>query len=382
MNQWLERVQAHPRAKLAYDRIQAVINGQQPDRIPFSDSFWPAFTERYRQERGLPSDASLADHFDFDYAGLCMPVHGPWPSEVGVLGRDSEGYLLKRNEYGLVTRELGGATAVPQHMDCKIKEKRDLDRFPFEDPKDPDRYAAIEKNLPGICTRFCPIFKLGGPFSRSWQLRGLNQFLLDMATDISFVREMVERMTQHMIDVGLAAIDHLDLPPTQWHLADDFASTNGPLFSPRIYEDIFLPNLKKMVDVLHARGFKVSYESEGNVGPMLALLDASGIDGLAHMEPRAGLFMDRIRERFGNRFFFMGHICNALVLPSNDRKQIAREVFRVLSAASDGYYMSLSAHSIAPDVSSDSYDYFWGLMNQYGRYPMDLRGLERETRGN
>jgi len=178
----------------------------------------------------------------------------------------------------------------------------------------------------------------------------------------------------------VSAIERLDLPPTLWHIADDFAATEAPLISPRVYEEIFLPNLRKMVDALHARGFKISYESEGNVGPMLDLLEASGIDGLAHMEPRAGMFMEKIQERYGERFFFMGNVCNSLVLPSNDRRRIAAEVYRVLTAARDGRYMRLSAHSIAPDVSSDSYDYFWRLMDQYGRYPLDLDGLEREMR--
>jgi hypothetical protein len=72
----------------------------------------------------------------------------------------------------------------------------------------------------------------------------------------------------------------------------------------------------------------------------------------------------------------MGNVCNTRVLPSNDRKAIGREVRRVLKASVDGHYLGLSAHSIGPDVSSDAYDYFFGLMNRYGRYPMDLEGLE------
>ena len=377
-NPWLDIISKHPRAQLAVDRVTAVINGKQPDRVPFSDGLWAEFAVRYRVDRGLPPDASMAERFDYDYTGPCVPLHGPWPSEVGTMGRDADGYLLRRSEYGLITRALEGTTAVPQNVDCKIKQKRDLDRFPFEDPRDPARFEGIEKAFPGICKRFCPIMKLGGPFSRSWMMRGISQFLLDLAGDRAFAKEIVDRITDLMIAVGLAAIERLNPPRILWHLADDFASTSAPLFSPRDYEDIFLPNLKKMVDVLHAEGFKVSYESEGNVAPMLDLLDESGIDGLAHMEPRAGLFMHEIRERYGDRFFFMGNLCNALVLPSNDRKQIGEEVLRVLSAATDGYYMGLSAHSIAPDVTSDSYDYFWDLMNRYSRYPIDLDGLRRE----
>jgi uroporphyrinogen decarboxylase len=162
------------------------------------------------------------------------------------------------------------------------------------------------------------------------------------------------------------------------HIADDFASTFAPLVSPGAYERIFLPNLRRMVDAFHALGFRVSYESEGNIGPMLDLLDASGVDGLAHMEPRAGMTIAGIRARFGKRFFVMGNVCNTLVLPSNDRAAIAREVHRVLSAAGEGGYLGLSAHSIATDVTSDTYDWFFGLMDRYGRYPLRLDGLLAE----
>jgi hypothetical protein len=370
-------IDPHPRARLACDRVARVARGQTPDRVPFIDSYWEEFVQRYLRERGLPPDASMPEHFDHDLV-LLAPLMGPWPSKAGELARESTGTVVSRDEFGLVTRSLEGRQAVPQHIESKIKSRSDLDRFPFEDPADPSRIAKITQALPGACTRFCPAFKLGGPFSRTWRLRGLERFLEDLAEDESFVREMVGRMTDHLIAVGTFAVKTLDWPPVHMHIADDFASTSAPLFSPATYERVFLPNLKKMVDAFHALGFRISYESEGNVYPMLDLLDASGVDGLAFMEPRAGMSIERIRERMGTRFFIMGNVCNTRILPSNDRAKIAAEVHRVLSSSTDGHYMGLSAHSIGTDVSSDTYDYFFGLMKRYARYPFDLEGLERE----
>jgi len=143
----------------------------------------------------------------------------------------------------------------------------------------------------------------------------------------------------------------------------------------RGHERVLLPNLKRLVAEFHALGFKVSYESEGNTWPMLDLLDEAGVDGLAYMEPRAGMRIERVRERFGDRFFFLGNVCNVQVLPSGDRGRIARDVHRVLSSAVAGGYMGLSAHSIGTDVSPDAYEYFWGLMDRFARYPLDLDAL-------
>lgn len=370
-------IDSHPRARLACDRVAAVVGGRKPDRVPFIDGYWPEFAERYRREHGLATDASLAELFDHDLV-LLAPVMGPWPSEARELERRGNGDIIERDEFGLVERSHESRQVVPQQLDYRIRTKRDLDRFPFEDPADPSRFDRLAKDLVATCSRFCPVLKLGGPFSRTWRLRGLARFLEDIAEDEAFVQEMTLRMTDHLIAVGTAAAARLTWPPIQLHIADDFASTSSPLLSPRSYERIFLPNLSRMVRRFHSLGFRISYESEGNVAPMLDLLNASGVDGLAHMEPRAGMRIERIRERFGGRFFFMGTICNTRVLPSGDRRAIAREVHRVLSASIDGGCMGLSAHSIGPDITSDSYDYVFSLMNRFGTYPIRLQELEKE----
>ena len=362
-----------PRAQLAHDRVRAVIDGKRPDRIPFSDSYWVEFRVRYLQERGLPADTSLSEHFDHDLAVL-TPIMGPWPSDRADLGTDADGNRVSRDDFGLVTRTCPGPTTMSQQVECKIKDPADLDRFPFEDPTDGMRTEALQRALPRACRRYCPVLKTGGPFSRTWRLRGLQQFLEDLAGDPPFAAEMVRRMTDHLIAVAVTAAKRLAFPRVLLHIADDFAATHSPLLSPRTYEDILLPNLARMVRAFHELQFKVSYESEGNVSPMLDLLAEAGVDGLANMEPRAGMLIEDIRDRFGDRFFVWGNICNVNVLPSGDPSAIRREVHRVLAATKDGGYMGLSAHSIGPDVSSDAYDLFWNLMNRSGRYPMDLPG--------
>ena len=374
----MDTIRRHARALKAYERVRAVLDGRLPDRVPFFDNYWPQFRERYLTERGLPPDTDLRERFDHDFV-LMAPVMGPWPSKAGTLGSDDGGRVLRRDDFGLVTADLPGVMTMPTHVESAVKERRDLDRLSFEDPASGNRTAALERALPTVCARFCPVFKLGGPFSRTWRLRGLQQFLEDLALDETFAREMVERMTDHLIAVGRAAVARMDIPRVQLHVADDFASRQAPLFSPAVYERVFLPNLKRLITAFHTMGFKVSYESEGNTWPMLDLLDEAGVDGLAYMEPRAGMRIERVRERFGDRFFFFGNVCNVRVLPSGDRKAIAREVCRVLSGAADGRYMGLSAHSVGADVSPDAYDYFWGLMNRFGRYPMDLAALRTEA---
>ena len=50
---------------------------QEPDRVPISDFFWGSFTERWRQELGLPADANPYYHYDLDWI-VTVPNMDPW----------------------------------------------------------------------------------------------------------------------------------------------------------------------------------------------------------------------------------------------------------------------------------------------------------------
>ena len=88
---------------------------------------------------------------------------GPWPSEARELELGSDGLVISRDDFGLVTRSHPTTQAMPQHLDCRIRIRGDLERLPFEDPADPSRSVLLEQELRTTCSRFCPVLKLGGP---------------------------------------------------------------------------------------------------------------------------------------------------------------------------------------------------------------------------
>ncbi len=49
------------------DRINKALRHEEPDRIPISDFFWGSFINRWRDELGLPEDASPYDYYDLDW---------------------------------------------------------------------------------------------------------------------------------------------------------------------------------------------------------------------------------------------------------------------------------------------------------------------------
>ncbi|GAH18506.1 unnamed protein product, partial [marine sediment metagenome] len=52
--------------------------------------------------------------------------------------------------------------------------------------------------------RYAIFSKVGGPYSRTSRLRGTEQFMMDIAEDPQYVRALVEKVTYHLTQVGLA----------------------------------------------------------------------------------------------------------------------------------------------------------------------------------
>jgi len=80
---------------------------------------------------------------------------------------------------------------------------------------------------------------------------------------------------------------------------DDFASNDGPFFSPKIFRQLLFPRLKRVADVCHECGSYFSFDSDGNLWPVADdLFGRTGIDSYHEVDRRAGMDLRRLRERF------------------------------------------------------------------------------------
>ena len=56
-----------PNTLLKLERMNRALRHEEPDRVPISDFFWGGFIRRWREELGLPADASPYYHYDLDF---------------------------------------------------------------------------------------------------------------------------------------------------------------------------------------------------------------------------------------------------------------------------------------------------------------------------
>ena len=334
------------------ERVMAALGHRPPDRLPRFDSFWEEFAQGCRRELGLPANADMADYFGID---ICIAAadETPFPSRCEVL-REEGGRTIARDGWGRVVERKQGAYFY-RELEVSVQTRQDLDRLEFDAPALDSRYAAFLATVEAERDRRCVFCKVGGPYLRTSFLRGKTDFLMDIAGDPPFARELADRVADHIIQIGLQSLERGRLWDTGLWIYDDMGNNRQPMMSPRAFEHIFLPAYRRMVTAFKQAGAaRVVLHSDGNVEPLLDMLIDAGIEGLNPVEPRAGLHLPALLARYGTQLAYVGGMCNAHILPGGPEEAIRAQAREIIEAGRHGGVM-IGAHSIGPDIPVGHY---------------------------
>lgn len=343
-------------------RVLKALSFERPDRIPHFDSYWPEFVDNWRAAKKLPDDADIIDYYDNDVEYV-IPKEAPFPSGVKVL-ESSGGQKIRRNSWGAAVRTRADA-AFSEVLEVALPEKGDLDRLEFESPLLDSRYPALFE-IESLKKKRCVFIKTGGPYLRTAKLRGSEQWLMDLAEDPQFALELAMKVTRHITAVGLEALRRYDLHETGIWFFDDMGSNLAPMFSPSTFETVFYPCYKWMCEQYRAAGTRhILLHCDGNIEPILDSLVDAGIQAFHPVEPKAGMDVVRLREKYGRKLAFLGGLDNAHVLPSAPLSEVEAHVLRVLDAGREGGLV-IGCHSVGPDISVERYDFVQQLIQRHG----------------
>lgn len=361
------------------ERVVAAMEFRKPDRLPRYWYFWPEFEEMWRRRFGR--DADVYAHFGNDMA-LAEPNETAWPTRAGVVRLEGDTALF-RGGWGEVKRTEAAAVVgrdVQQVMgelvEPAVPERVDPDTIQFDDPHLDARFAEAgryaEENR--ACGRFVWC-KSGGPYLRAAFMRGEENFWVDLIEDPLWARAFVDRVVDHIMAVAIDAMNRFDLKDTGIGIFDDVSSSAGPFMGPALYEQIFLPALRRMVKTYKAAGARrIMHHSDGNVMPLLDMWIDAGVEAINPLEFRCGVDAVKVREKYGSKLICVGGLDNAAILPSGDRAQVRDHILYLLRGAAHdprtgqpGGFV-IGPHSIGPDISADTMQYVLELLDEHDPY--------------
>jgi uroporphyrinogen decarboxylase len=195
-------------------------------------------------------------------------------------------------------------------------------------------------------------WRIGSVFETAWQLRGMQELLVDLVAEPEIPRYVMGRIadvhvenTRRVLDlVG----DRLDLV----YLYDDVAAQDSLLISPQTWRDEIRPHHARLVELAHGRGIPVMYHCDGAVAPLIPELIELGVDVLNPIQPDArGMDPRALKDAFGDRLAFHGGVDIVTTLPHGTPDEVADEVrHRVDVLGENGGYVLCSSHHVQPDT--------------------------------
>lgn len=336
--------------------VERALSFRPPGRVPVFDSFWPEFEERWRAARPDAGGESARDYYWVD---LEVPVANEcfFPSRAGIVRR--EGADVYRDDgWGRIIRTRLG-TWFMEPVERVLRSPADLDRIEFEAAGLESRYEGLVAEAARHRALGRAVFvKIGGVFLRTCWFRGEPEFLMDLVADRPYAAAVVEKVSAHLLAIGIESVRRTGPGGFGVWVYDDMCNARGPMFSPAVFEAVFLPVYRRMVTALKAAGApRVFLHCDGNLTPLLDLVVEAGFDGINPVEYGAGMDVCELLPRYWGRLSFVGGVCNTRVLPGGRPAEIRRHIERLVEAGRGGGLV-LGTHSIGPDIPVESYELY------------------------
>jgi uroporphyrinogen decarboxylase len=364
------------------ERVKKAINRKEPDRIPIYDFFWSEFLDRWKKEKKLSPDTNIYYYYDMDLM-VVSPNMDPKKKSCKIIEK-CEDYTTWESGFGATMKKYDYAP-MASYLDFSIKSSEDYERFEFDDPNCMARYQGTRQDIisgdgftpqPSFMEaveeardKICIFGSICEGYEALWRMRGPEGVFMDLALYPERVKKFVNRIGDFMIEIGKRQIESEDIQGL--FIWGDVAYRNGMLFSPKMWKEIFYPVVKRICTEIHKIGGLLVYHGCGDSRAILGDLVEAGIDAYQPLEVKAGMDVLKLKEKYGKSIAFMGNIDAQNVL-AGQKEEIKKDLFSKLRAAIGGGYIPSSDHSIHSGISSGNYDYFIGLLKQYGNYPLKI----------
>lgn len=213
-------------------------------------------------------------------------------------------------------------------------------------------------------------FRIGSVFEIAWQLRGMAEFLMEMAIAPQITTYIMERITDILVENTRRVLEIAGERLDMVYFYDDVAVNANLMISKKMWEQQIRPCHARLIEVARAYGKPVMYHCDGSIRKLIPELIDMGVDLLNPIQPTAtGMDPRELKDEFGERLSFHGGIDIMQTLPSGTPEQVQAEVEdRVCVLGENGGYVMCSSHHIQPDTPID---------NVLAMYDLDIRTCQQ-----
>lgn len=348
------------------ERVRMSIGHQEPDRVPIHDEPWAATVARWRRE-GLPDDVTPAEIFGYEIGAVSADLSPRYPATVL---EETKEFVITRTPEGGIRRNYLDYSTTPEIIDSPIKTKDDWPTIRERLQPDPSRVnwdgvrAAVQRYRDqGLYV----IFGAAGGYDKLQSYLPSEELLMVMAEDPEWFKEMVDTLSSLTLETVKMLVREGITVDAVWFY-NDMGYRNGPLFSPRMYEELIAPSDKERNDWFHEQGMQTILHSCGNVKSLIPGLINAGFDCLQPLEVKAGMDLRELKPIIGDDLALFGGIDVRLMQNGTDEEMEEEIRSKFEAAKPGGGYLYHSDHSVPLGVSWERYCFLMECVKKYGVY--------------
>lgn len=369
------------------ERIQQAMRHAEPDRVPvdllMTPEVWHKLIAHFGWDWSKPSDDQFfdpvwnrvaaelqSDMRLLSYDQFCKPPESVlrpgariewwdalsrstpnrmWRQWTG----EGESYDIWGHHYRVVDNPTGAYEEFGSWPLRDAMSVDDLKQFPWPEPDWWD-FSSLPQAIRQVDPerKLYLRFRIGSVFELAWQIRGMQEFLMDLASQPEIPMYIMERLTEVHVEnlkrVLAIAGDDLDMV----YYYDDVATARSLMISPSMYRDMVRPCHARIIEVAKKYAKPVMYHCDGAIAHLIPDLIELGVNLLNPIQPDSpGMECERLKRDFGGKMAFHGGIDIIKTLPRGTVQDVRDEVQeRVHVLGENGGYVMCSSHHIQSDT--------------------------------
>jgi len=196
-----------------------------------------------------------------------------------------------------------------------------------------------------------------GPFQTACDLRGTENFLMDLTLRPEFAQALLDKVTSaidgllHLaLQAGGKWFDMVELP------GDDYAGNTSTIISPAMFRSFIAPCLARLINTIKEYNPHtcVMLHSDGAITKLLPDIVELGVDVIHPLEPLPATDIPAVKARFGDRVTFLGGIDISHAMPGSRADVIAEVQRRITQLAPGGGYILAPSNHLQSDVPPEN----------------------------
>lgn len=367
------------------ERVLMAINHQEPDKVPLDCWLAPEVADRLIRLLNVDTSQDsfalakrLGNDFLYRAVGFCEGFSTIY-DEAKKIGDN-----LYQDDFGIKwsykNQEYGGYCEMVEHP---LADLRRYDRFKWPDPLQVSK-VGLEENRQ-LIARDGKEYGIIGAVACSmlegaWYLRGLENFLFDLAGNLDFVEELLDRTMNHSLALSRELVK-MGVDILWW--GDDFSVESGPIMQPELFRRLLKSRYAKAFSELRAlnRNLKIAFHCDGKVEWALDDLVEAGVDIINPLQPDVN-DSAAVKKRYRNKLAVWGNVDTRSVMSKGSVDQVVEEVKKVIGTLSPGGgHLFSSNHTVqaTPRAVENTIAFYWAA-HMYRSYPIRVGSTTEKAR--